>query len=332
MLLPQFRRDILYYIFSHIDFDSIANLRLTCKRLHDLITLPWIESNYTTYFGVTNTYKECPVLPNGQQHGLNVQYAEVYDPKTKSNHLRVTTMQLYRFGRLDGPCWYFHNSWEPWHRASYIMYRKDLIHGICAQWTKKYGPLGSGLSQRSPQDAPACAGPLGSGMSQRSQRTIILEALDESHDELTREYYFWGRQIPEGKSYNPDTDIYAYKSHSESWVALSNGGIIIQRIGYGNANEYRISTFNVDTKVTVIEYYDRRGNMTVCIEYDPKHERAAYRSWHKNGTLKQTGQYRGGSVNNRRCGVWLRYAVNGTLIGSTLYLDKEKVMWHRDTW
>lgn len=77
---------------------------------------------------------------------------------------------------------------------------------------------------------------------------------------------------------------------------------------------------------------------------------------HKNGSLKQSGQYRGGyllrfggggnpddwalcpasgaggTVNNRRCGVWLRYARNGILIGSTLYLDKEKVMWHRDTW
>lgn len=294
MLLPQFHRDILYSIFSYIDFDTVANTRLTCQRFRDLITIIWIESNYTTY-GVPRTYEDCPILPNGQRHGMNVQYAEIYDSKTKSNHLRVISMRSYRFGRLDGPCWYFHNNWGHDHRASYIMYRKDLVHGISAQW-------------------------------------IIQETLDESLDKLNIEYYFWGRQIPNGNSFNPDTDVYAYKCHSESWVALSNGGIITQHLGYGNANEYRVSTFNMDTGMNVIEYYDRRGNMTVCIEYDPEHDRATYRSWHRNGQLKCEGQHRGGSVNNRRCGVWLRYAVNGTLIGSTLYLDKEKVMWHLDTW
>ena len=107
---------------------------------------------------------------------------------------------------------------------------------------------------------------------------------------------------------------------------------MIRRMEPTNRNEYRVCTFNVNTDESVVEYYDRKGNLTIRLEYDPKNNRSTYQSWHKNGTLKQSGQYRGGDPDNRRCGVWLRYASNGVLIKSILYLAIGKIIWHRDTW
>lgn len=146
------------------------------------------------------------------------------------------------------------------------------------------------------------------------------------------ESYFWGYRIPEGKIFHPDTDVYAYKSPTTRWVSIPDGAIIIQRMTPAIHNEYQVRTFNVKTQDSNVEYYDRKGNLTVRLEYDPKNNRSIYRSWHKNGQLKCTGQYRGGNVNNRRCGEWLCYARNGVLIKSTTYLEKGKTIWHRDTW
>ena len=313
MLLLQFHRDILYLIFAYVNFETIGNVRLTCKRFRNLVTIPWIESIYMIYY--KNTYDECSILPvlgqvpdgttpipNKLRHGMTITYSGYGN----SNEMKVYQMISYRFGRLDGPFWLFAEPDGPSESLNspymivHMPHRKDMLHGIHAIWTRLY------------------------------------DTTYQLHDTFTTESYYWGRRIPDNQIFNPDTDIYAYRSHGksshESWIALSDGGIITQRLGYGNANEYRVCTFNVDTKTSVVEYYDRKGNLIICLEYDMKNNRSTYRSWHKNGILKQSGQYRGGNYNNRRCGVWLRYASNGVLIGSTLYLDKEKVMWHRDTW
>lgn len=253
MILSKFHRDILYLIFACVDFDTIGNLRLTCKRFQDLITIPWIESTYMIYF--YSKYEECSILPisgkvpdgttpipNKLRHGMTVTYSS----DGNNSAMKVYQMISYRFGKLDGPFWIFSESSSPQYMVIHMSHRKGVLHGTNATWTRLY------------------------------------DATYQLHDTFEMDSYYWGRRIPYDQVFDPDTDIYAYKSHnessSESWITLSNGGIITQRLGYGNANEYRVCTFNVDTKMSVVEYYDKKGNLTVCLEYDEKNNRSTYRS------------------------------------------------------
>ena len=289
MILPQFHRDVLYSIFSHVDFDSVTNVRLTCKRFRDLITIPWMESNYLV--SSRDYWEEYSYLPTRYsshdgtstlgrlRHGETIFYAKNHP----FDNLVVWYIASYRYGKRDGPFWDFFNMLR-------CMYRKGYRHGVSARWFP--------------------------------DESILIDS------------YFWDRRIPNNKIYHPDTDLYAYRDNTTTWISLENGGIMIKRLDPKNRNEYRVCTFNVDTKTSVVEYYNKKGNITVCLEYDVKNHRSTYRSWYNNGFLKQTGQYRGGDLNNYRIGMWTRHARNGKVIGSTSYtVEGQKVSSdHLHTW
>ena len=124
MILSQFHRDILYLIFSRVDFDSSRTLRLVCKRFRDLITIPWIESSCLVHHN--NYYEEWTSVPNGRHHGESIRYA--LDLET--HQLVVTDICSYKYGLLDGPYWHFSGP----SYTSYTMYRRGYYHGICAKW------------------------------------------------------------------------------------------------------------------------------------------------------------------------------------------------------